>query len=244
LNMGWYKPGGSQEEFAQDQFACMNGSQMQVSTSNVNGRGPTYFGDGSTTCNTYGSTTNCSSGGGYSQPGYVSGSSASYTTTNMPLFQACMRAHGYVWTNQAEVERYEANQQAQRDTAEQAQRDRATQAERARQEAESVARHREQAAAGVVGLRAAAAAAGISNERYAAAQARCRAVSGDDEPLCNELDAHDVIQSEALATKHKLASGQTPEASQQPQPQAYASSQTSARSESCTAAQIRSGDCK
>jgi hypothetical protein len=119
----------------------------------------------------------------------------------MPLFQACMRAQGYVWTNQADVERYEANQQAQRDTAGQVQRDRATQAERARQEAESVARHREQAAAGVAALRAAAAAAGISNERYAAAQARCRAKAGDDEPVCNELDANDVIRSEAVAAK-------------------------------------------
>ena len=105
LNAGWYKPGASQQEFAQDQFGCMSGSQMQVSTTNVNGTGSTYYGAENTTCNTYGSTTNCSSGGGYSQPGYVSGSSASYTTTNMPLFQACMRAHGYVWTNQADVER-------------------------------------------------------------------------------------------------------------------------------------------
>ena len=201
LNARWYKPGASQQEFAQDQFGCMSGSQMQVSTTNVNGTGSTYYGAGNTTCNTYGSTTNCSSGGGYSQPGYVSGSSASYTTTNMPLFQACMRAQGYVWTNQADVERYEANQQAQRDTAGQVQRDRATQAERARQEAESVARHREQAAAGVAALRAAAAAAGISNERYAAAQARCRAKAGDDEPVCNELDANDVIRSEAVAAK-------------------------------------------
>ena len=201
LNAGWYKPGASQQEFAQDQFGCMSGSQMQVSTTNVNGTGSTYYGAENTTCNTYGSTTNCSSGGGYSQPGHVSGSSASYTTTNMPLFQACMRAHGYVWTNQADVERYEANQQAQSDTAEQVQRDRATQAERARQEAESVARHREQAVAGVAALRAAAAAAGISNERYAAAQARCRAIAGDNDPVCNELDAKDVVRSEAVAAK-------------------------------------------
>jgi hypothetical protein len=106
-----------------------------------------------------------------------------------------MRAQGYVWTNQADVERYEANQQAQRDTAEHG---RATRAERARQLAESDERHREQAAAGVAALRAAAAAAGISNERYAAAQARCRAKAGDDEPVCNELDENDVIQSEAV----------------------------------------------
>ena len=113
MNFGWYKPGVSQQEFAQDKFACMNGSQMQVSTSNVNGTGSTYYGGGDVTCNTYGSTTNCSGGGGYSQPGYVSGSSASYTTTNQPLFQACMQARGYLWTNQAAVEKYEAAQQPQ-----------------------------------------------------------------------------------------------------------------------------------
>jgi len=107
LNMGWYKPGVSVQEFNQDKFACMNGSQMQVSTSTVNGRGPTYYGGANVTCNTLGSTTNCSGGGGYSQPGYVSGSSASYVTTNMPLFQACMQARGYVWTSQAEVNREE-----------------------------------------------------------------------------------------------------------------------------------------
>lgn len=188
LNAGWYKPGGSQQDFAQDQYGCMSGSQMQVSTSNVNGTGSTYYGATNTTCNTYGSTTNCSSGGGYSQPGSVSGSSASYATTNMPLFQACMRAHGYVWTNQAEVQRYEASQQAQNDTAAQAERD--------RENAEFATHQREQAVAGA----AAAAAAGISNQRYTAAQARCRAVAGND-PVCNELDAHDVIQSEAVAAR-------------------------------------------
>lgn len=116
LNFGWYKPGVSQQEFAQDKFACMNGSQMQVSTSNVNGTGSTYYGGGDVTCNTYGSTTNCSGGGGYSQPGSISGSSASYTTTNMPLFQACMQARGYVWTNQAQVEKYEAQGVAKQTT--------------------------------------------------------------------------------------------------------------------------------
>jgi hypothetical protein len=54
----------------------------------------------------------------------------------MPLFQACMRAKGYVWTSQANVARYEANQQAQRDTA-------AAQAERDRLNAEAVAHQRE-----------------------------------------------------------------------------------------------------
>jgi hypothetical protein len=185
LNAGWYKPGASQQEFAQDQFGCMSGSQMQVSTTNVNGTGSTYYGAENTTCNTYGSTTNCSSGGGYTQPGYVSGSSASYTTTNMPLFQACMRARGYVWTNQADVERYEANQQAQ------------AQAERDRLSAERVTQQRERAVTGP----AAAVAAGISNERYAAAQARCRAKAGENEPVCNELNANDVIRSEAVAAK-------------------------------------------
>jgi hypothetical protein len=191
LNAGWYKPGASQQEFAQDQFVCMSGSQMQVSTSNVNGTGATYYGAQNTTCNTYGSTTNCSTGGGYSQPGSVSGSSASYTTTNMPLLQACMRAKGYVWTNQAEVQRYEASQQAQSDTAAQAETD--------RMNAEFVRHQLDRAVAGA----ASAAAAGISQQRYAAAQARCRAKAGDNEPLCNELDANDVIQSEAIAAKQR-----------------------------------------
>jgi hypothetical protein len=193
LNFGWYKPGVSQQEFAQDKFACMNGSQMQVSTSNVNGTGSTYYGGGDVTCNTYGSTTNCSGGGGYSQPGYVSGSSASYTTTNTPLFQACMQARGYVWTNQAEVEKYEGGQQAQA----LAERDHAQQAKMARENAEIAAQHRERAAAAAAN----AAAAGVSADRYAAAQARCRAKSAPDEPLCNELTADDVIRSEAVAAK-------------------------------------------
>jgi hypothetical protein len=110
LNMGWYKPGVSQQDFNQDKFACMSGSQMQVATSNINGTGSTYYNDGNVTCNTYGSTTNCSGGGGYSAPGQVIGSSASYTTTNMPLFQACMQARGYVWTSQTQVQKYEASQ--------------------------------------------------------------------------------------------------------------------------------------
>jgi hypothetical protein len=212
LNTGWYKPGVSQQEFAQDQFSCMNGSQMQVSNSNVIGTGPTYYGAGNTTCDTYGSTTNCSGGSGYSQPGHVSGSSASYTTTNMPLFQACMGARGYVWANQAEVAKYEAGQQAQQadqgaqrnavaQADQRAQRNAAAQAEMDRVKAEFDSHHRERAVAGA----AAAAAAGISLERYAAAQARCRAVSGGNEPLCDELDANDVKQSEAVAAKQKLA---------------------------------------
>lgn len=104
LDMGWYKHGISAQEFNQDKFACMSASQMQVSTSAVNGQGPTYYGGGNITCNTYGSMTNCSGGGGYSQPGYVSGSSASYVTTNAPLFQACMQARGYEWMSQAEAD--------------------------------------------------------------------------------------------------------------------------------------------
>lgn len=31
----------------------------------------------------------------------------------MPLFQACMQARGYVWTSQAQVEKYEASQAPQ-----------------------------------------------------------------------------------------------------------------------------------
>lgn len=109
-----------------------------------------------------------------------------------------MRARGCAWANQAEVARYEADQQGQRDTEAQAERDRAN--------AEYVVHQHERAVAGAAG----AAAAGISKERYAAAQARCGAVSGDNEPLCNELDANDVIRSEAVAAKQKLASGHTP----------------------------------
>ena len=140
LNIGWYKPGGTPQQFAQDKFACMSSSQMQYSQSTIQGTGGTYNGGGSTTCNVLGSTMNCNESGGYATPGSVNGQSSSGVTTNTPLFQACMQARGYVWTNQAAVEKYEA--------------------------------------------------------------------------------------------------------SQQPQPQAYASSQSSVRSESCTAAQIRSGDCK
>lgn len=119
LTMGWYKPGVSAQEFNQDKFDCMNGSQMQVSTSNVRGTGSTYSGGGNVTCNTFGSTTNCSGAGGYSQPGYVSGSSASYVTTNMPLFQACMQARGYVWTSQAQVDREEESSAEEASPAEQ-----------------------------------------------------------------------------------------------------------------------------
>lgn len=185
LNYSWYKPGISQQEFAQDRFGCMSGSQMQVSTANVNATGPTYRGVENTTCNTYGWKTNCSSEGGYSQPGAASGSSESYTTTNAPLFQACMQARGYAWTNQADLGRYEVDQQTERDTA---------------AHAEYVKHVRDWSTPGPSG----AAAAGITKERYAAAQARCRALAGDDQPLCNELNANDVTQSEAIAAKSPL----------------------------------------
>ncbi len=36
----------------------------------------------------------------------------------MPLFQACMRARGCVWTSQAQVEKYEASQAPQPSDAE------------------------------------------------------------------------------------------------------------------------------
>jgi hypothetical protein len=187
MNFGWYKPGVSQQEFAQDKFACMNGSQMQVSASNVNGTGSTYYDGGNVTCNTYGSTTNCSGGGGYSQPGYVSGSSASYTTTNQPLFQACMQARGYVWTNETAVNNYEGGQRSQT-------------AEAARQRAAANARAASSANAAAASAAAASrAAAGISAERYAASQARCRAKAAPDEPLCEQLTAEDVTRSEAAA---------------------------------------------
>ena len=108
LNFGWYKPGVSQQEFAQDKYACMSSSQMQYSQSTVQGTGGTYYGGGSTTCNAYGNAVNCTGDGGYSTPASVNGQSSSGVTTNVPLFQACMQARGYVWTYQAEVERYEA----------------------------------------------------------------------------------------------------------------------------------------
>jgi hypothetical protein len=85
LNVGWYKPGMSQQEFAQDRYECMASSQMQVSGAAVNGSATPYYGQ-------------------------VNGAASSYTTTNNPLFSACMQARGYVWTNQAAVEKYEASQ--------------------------------------------------------------------------------------------------------------------------------------
>lgn len=85
LNVGWYKPGGSPQEFAQDKYECMSSSQMNVSQAAVNGSANPYYGS-------------------------VNGAANSYTTTNTPLFQACMQARGYVWTNQAAVEKYEAAQ--------------------------------------------------------------------------------------------------------------------------------------
>jgi hypothetical protein len=39
------------------------------------------------------------------------GSASSGTTTNMPLFSACMQSRGYAWTNRLEVKRYEASHQ-------------------------------------------------------------------------------------------------------------------------------------
>jgi hypothetical protein len=78
LQVGWYKPGMTQQEFAQDKYECMSASQMQASSAYVNA---------------------------------YAGAANSGTTTNMPLFQACLEARGYVWTNRAAVDRYEASQQ-------------------------------------------------------------------------------------------------------------------------------------
>ena len=80
MNFGWYKPGGSQQEFAEDKYECMSKSQMEASGAYVNAYG---------------------------------GAASSQTTTNLPLFQACMQAGGYAWTSQAEVERHEAAQRPQ-----------------------------------------------------------------------------------------------------------------------------------
>src|ERR1700749_1679143 len=35
LNLGWYKPGVSQQDFAQDRYECMASSQMNVSQAAV-----------------------------------------------------------------------------------------------------------------------------------------------------------------------------------------------------------------
>ena len=78
---GWYKPDMSQ--FAQDRYECMANSQMQVSQAGVNGTATPYYGQ-------------------------VNGAANSYTTTNTPLFSACMQAHGYVFTTQKQVSKYEA----------------------------------------------------------------------------------------------------------------------------------------
>ena len=88
LNVGWYKADMSQQEFAQDRYECMASSQMQVSGAAVNGSATPYYGS-------------------------VNGAASSYTTTNNPLFSACMQARGYVWTNQAAVEKYEASRNYQ-----------------------------------------------------------------------------------------------------------------------------------
>ena len=112
LNMGWYKPGVTAQQFSQDKFSCMSASQMQVHTSGVSAVGSAYYGGNNVTCNTFGTMTTCSGGSGYSQPSYVAGSSASYVTTNLPLFRACMQARGYVWTSQAQVAQFESTQNA------------------------------------------------------------------------------------------------------------------------------------
>lgn len=74
LQMGWYKPGASQSDFAQDKYACMENSQEHVSGAYVNPYG---------------------------------GAASSGTITNIPLFQACMEARGYVWTSMAQVDAIE-----------------------------------------------------------------------------------------------------------------------------------------
>ena len=98
-----------------------------------------------------------------------------------------MRARGYAWTNRVDVNKYEADQRGPRNIV--------AAAETVQVRAEPGSRQ----ALRVVPGQAGAAAAGISKERYAAAQARCRANSRGDESLCNELDAIDVIGSEVTA---------------------------------------------
>lgn len=78
MQMGWYKSGATNAEFAQDKYACMERSQEQVSGAYVNPYG---------------------------------GAASSGTTTNIPLFQACMEARGYTWTSRAQVDRIESQYQ-------------------------------------------------------------------------------------------------------------------------------------
>ncbi len=84
LQMGWYKPGATQADFAQDKYSCMESSQERVSGAYVNPYG---------------------------------GAASSETATNIPLFQACMEARGYIWTNRAEVNSIEQRsaQESQQD---------------------------------------------------------------------------------------------------------------------------------
>jgi hypothetical protein len=98
---------------------------------------------------------------------------------------------------QAEYVRVQTEALERQQQAEESQRQQQAEALQKRQDAlelQSQTAQRELAAA-------AAARAGISNERYAAAQARCRAVSGGHDSDCNELDANDVIRSEAVAAR-------------------------------------------
>jgi hypothetical protein len=103
----------------------------------------------------------------------------SYTTTNTPLFSACMQAHGYTWTNQAAVNNYEASQQE-------------TEIAAARERASAASRQNYQAAQAAV--------AGVTPERLAAARNRCRAKAAD-QSLCDQLTAEDVLRSEAVAAR-------------------------------------------
>lgn len=187
LNMGWYKPGATQEQFAQDKFDCMSSSQMQVNTSNVNGTGSTYYGGGNVTCNTFGTMTNCTGGSGYSQPGHVSGSSASYVTTNVPLFQACMQARGYVWTSQAQVNQYEAEavpQQATESDGDQP-------ADEGSADAGSQGQQQEHEYDAVPSLQKQADTAGVSLSAYAKAYDRCMEIHSK-ELDCEYLTKYEV----------------------------------------------------
>lgn len=170
------------------------------------------------TCQTNGNTTNCNGSLG----GSTIHDNGAFNSNLANISAAQFGPNAVALQQQAAAQAQLANQQARLVAQQteylrlqtealkrqQAQLDTEAQAERDRANAELLAQQRARAAAVVVAGKisaerhsAAAAAAGISTERYTAAQARCRAVSGDDEPLCNELDANDVIRSEAVAAK-------------------------------------------
>jgi len=162
------------------------------------------------TCQTNGNTTNCNgslggstiSDNGAFNSNLAKISAAQYGPNAVALQQqAAAQAQlanqqARLVAQQAEYVRLQTEALERQQQAEESQRQQQAEALQKRQDAHELQR---QTAQGEV----AAARAGISNERYAAAQARCRAVSGGHESDCNELDANDVIRSEAVAARQR-----------------------------------------